>query len=54
MKSQDVMLKTGSMKGAIEEAPEAYKDVNEVARVSDELGIGQLVARLKPLAVVKG
>ncbi|MEI6849745.1 MAG: RtcB family protein [archaeon] len=54
MKDKDVMLKANSMKGAIEEAPEAYKDVNEVARVSDELGIGQLVARLKPLAVVKG
>jgi len=51
---KDIMLKTGSMKGALEEAPEAYKDVNEVARVSDQLGIGQLVARLKPLAVVKG
>jgi tRNA-splicing ligase RtcB len=49
-----VMLKAGSRKGALEEAPEAYKDVNEVARVSHELGIGQLVARLKPLAVVKG
>lgn len=49
-----VMLKAGSKKGALEEAPEAYKDVNEVARVSHELGIGQLVARLRPLAVVKG
>ncbi len=49
-----VMLKTGSRKGALEEAPEAYKDVNEVARVSHELGIGQLVARLRPIAVIKG
>ena len=31
-----------------------YKDVNEVTKVSNELGIGNLVARLKPLAVVKG
>ncbi len=54
MNDKDIMLKAGSMKGALEEAPEAYKDVNEVARVSDELGIGQLVARLRPLAVVKG
>lgn len=49
-----VLLKAGSRKGALEEAPEAYKDVNEVARVSHELGIGQLVARFKPLAVIKG
>lgn len=54
LQQHDVMLKANSMKGALEEAPEAYKDVNEVARVSHELGIGQLVARLKPLAVMKG
>ena len=49
-----VLLKAGSKKGAVEESPEAYKDVNEVVRVSDELGIGKIVARLRPLAVVKG
>jgi tRNA-splicing ligase RtcB len=54
MKSKDIVLKAGSMKGALEEAPEAYKDIDEVAIVSDELGIGSLVARLKPLAVMKG
>ena len=50
----DVLLETASLKGAVEEAPEAYKDVNEVVRVSHELGIGKIVARLKPLGVVKG
>ena len=54
MNKQDVILEAGSLKGAVEEAPEAYKDVNEVALVSHELGIGNLVARLKPLGVVKG
>ena len=54
LQEHDVMLKTASMRGALEEAPEAYKDVNEVVRVSHELGIGNIVARLKPLAVVKG
>ena len=44
----------GPIKGMLEEAPEAYKDVNEVVRVSHELGIGNLVVRLKPLAVMKG
>ena len=37
-----------------EEAPEVYKDIEEVVRVSDELGIGSLVARVVPLAVMKG
>ncbi|MDP6293992.1 MAG: RtcB family protein [Candidatus Woesearchaeota archaeon] len=49
-----VAIKAGSVKGMVEEAPEAYKDVNEVVRVSDELGIGKMVVRLKPIAVVKG
>lgn len=52
--AQNIVIKAGSRKGIVEEAPEAYKDVNEVVRVSDELGIGKMVARLKPLAVVKG
>ena len=49
-----VYIEAGSEKGLIEEAPQAYKDVNEVVRVSDELGIGRKVARLRPLAVIKG
>jgi len=54
LKSRDIVLKAGSMKGALEEAPEAYKDIDEVAKISDELNIGKIVARLRPLAVMKG
>jgi tRNA-splicing ligase RtcB len=54
LSKNDIMLKSASRKGTLEEAPEAYKDIDEVAKVSHELGIGQLVARLKPLAVMKG
>ncbi|MBI2452124.1 RtcB family protein [Candidatus Pacearchaeota archaeon] len=54
LKEKDIAIKAGSVKGMIEEAPEAYKDVNEVVKVSHELGIGNLVAKLKPLAVMKG
>lgn len=54
LEDKDILLETSSMKGAVDEAPEAYKDVSEVVRVSDKLGIGKLVARLKPLGVVKG
>lgn len=49
-----IEVKAGSMKGLSEEMPEAYKDIEEVVRVSHELGIGNIVARLKPLIVVKG
>ena len=37
-----------------EEAPGVYKDVDEVVRVSDELGIGDRVARTFPVCNVKG
>ncbi len=54
LEEKNVYIEAGSIKGVVEEAPSAYKDVNEVVRVSHELGIGNLVARLKPLAVIKG
>jgi tRNA-splicing ligase RtcB len=48
------LIETASIKGAVEEAPEAYKDVTEVVRVSQALGIGKIVAKMKPLGVIKG
>jgi len=51
---KEIEIKAGSWKSLAEEAPEAYKDIEEVVRVIDELGISKKVARLKPLAVVKG
>ncbi len=37
-----------------EEAPEAYKDVEEVVDVVHEAGISKKVARMRPLGVIKG
>jgi tRNA-splicing ligase RtcB len=37
-----------------EEAPEAYKDVNEVVDVVTGAGISKKVCRMKPLGVIKG
>ena len=37
-----------------EEAPGAYKDVDEVVRVSDSLGIATRAVRLRPIGVIKG
>jgi len=54
LEDHGVSIKAGSEKGMVEEAPEAYKDVDEVVRVSDELGIGKVVARLRPIGVLKG
>ncbi len=42
-------------KGTImEEIPHAYKDVTEVVRVVEEIGIAKIVAKLKPLGTLKG
>ncbi len=49
-----IEIKAGSWKSLAEESPKVYKDIEEVVRVVDELGISKKVARLKPLAVVKG
>ncbi|HVE92667.1 MAG TPA: RtcB family protein [Actinomycetota bacterium] len=37
-----------------EEAPYAYKDVSEVVKVCEEAGLSRTVARMRPIAVVKG
>jgi tRNA-splicing ligase RtcB (3'-phosphate/5'-hydroxy nucleic acid ligase) len=54
LEMKNIDIEAGSFKGIVEEAPEAYKDIDEVVRVSNEAGIGKLVARLKPVAVMKG
>lgn len=52
--AKGVEVKATSWKGLAEETSEAYKDIDEVVRVSHQLGIGNLVARVVPIAVMKG
>jgi len=49
-----IELRSTSWKGVAEEAAEAYKDVDEVVRVSHEVGLGRLVAKVVPVGVMKG
>ncbi len=49
-----IVVKPASYAVAAEEAPGAYKNVDEVANVTHKAGIAGLVARLRPLGVVKG
>jgi tRNA-splicing ligase RtcB len=49
-----IRVRAGSMPGLAEEAPAAYKDVDRVVEVVHGAGIAKKVARLKPIAVVKG
>ena len=49
-----IELRSTNWKGVAEEASAAYKDVDEVVRVSDEVGLSRLVARVVPVGVMKG
>ena len=49
-----IRVRAGSMPGLAEEAPAAYKDVDAVVEAVAGAGIAKKVARLRPVAVVKG
>jgi tRNA-splicing ligase RtcB len=49
-----IELQSSSWRGVAEEASQAYKDVDEVVKVSHEVGIGKLVVRVVPVGVMKG
>jgi tRNA-splicing ligase RtcB len=49
-----IYVKAQSGATVAEEAPGVYKDVDEVVRVSDALGIGDRVARTYPVCNIKG
>ncbi len=49
-----IIVKPASYAVAAEEAPGAYKDVDEVVTATHKAGIAKLVARLVPVGVVKG
>jgi len=51
---KDIEVVATSWKGVAEEAPEVYKDIDEVINVSKNAGLASPVARLVPLGVVKG
>ncbi|MGC8776112.1 MAG: RtcB family protein [Minisyncoccia bacterium] len=54
LENKGIVIEAGSMSGLAEEAPQAYKDVSEVVEVVHQLGIAKKIAKLKPIAVIKG
>jgi len=54
LESRGISVRAGSMPGLAEEAPQAYKDVDAVVETVSGAGIARKVARLRPVAVVKG
>ncbi|WP_322507303.1 RtcB family protein [Anaerolinea sp.] len=54
LEAEGIHLRAGSLSGLAEEAPQAYKDVDAVVETVSGAGIARKVARLRPVAVVKG
>jgi len=52
--SRGIVVRSASREGVTEEAPGAYKNVEEVVRVAEGAGLTRRVARMVPLGVVKG
>lgn len=54
LQSKGIIVRCYSLKGIAEEAPQAYKNVDEVVEVVHNAGLSKKVAKLIPLAVIKG
>jgi tRNA-splicing ligase RtcB len=54
LESRGILIRSPSLRGVAEEAPEAYKDVSEVVLATEQAGLARRVARLLPMITVKG
>jgi len=54
LEAQGIHVRAASMSGLAEEAPAAYKDIDAVVEVVTGAGMARKVAKLRPLAVMKG
>lgn len=54
LSNRGILIKCYSMRGIAEEAPQAYKNINEVVDIVHQAGLSKKVAKLTPLAVIKG
>jgi len=54
LEARGIMVRAGSLPGLAEEASEAYKDITSVVEVTHGAGISRIVARTRPIGVIKG
>lgn len=54
LQNKGIYLRSGSNEGLVEEAPGAYKNVDDVVSVVCGAGLTEKVAKLTPIAVIKG
>jgi tRNA-splicing ligase RtcB len=52
--ARGIVIRSPSMRGIAEEAPDAYKDVAAVVDAADAAGLARKVARVEPLVCIKG
>jgi tRNA-splicing ligase RtcB len=54
LSKRNIYFRSDSRKAASEEAPGAYKDIDEIVKSVEDAGISRIVAKLRPIGVVKG
>ena len=54
LEKKGIYIHASSKAGIVEEAPGAYKNVEDVVRIAEGAGLTKIVARVVPLGVVKG
>ena len=54
LESQGIIVKASGRGTIVEEAPQAYKNVNDVVDVVHNAGLAKRVCRMRPLGVIKG
>ena len=54
LKAKGILVKGQTRSGLTEEKPDAYKDVSQVVDVVHNAGLARKVAKLRPIAVMKG
>lgn len=54
LENKGIIVKCYFLRGISEEAPQAYKNIDEVAEIVHHAGLSEKVARLVPIAVIKG
>lgn len=54
LSAKGIILSAGSKGDAVEEAPGAYKNIEDIIQVVHESGIAERVVKLEPVGVIKG
>jgi len=54
LREKGISIRVASPKLVMEEAPESYKNVNDVVDTCHDAGISKKAVKLRPIAVIKG